>query len=159
MRLLALAVGIAIIVSLPAAWCAELAAGIEFGPPTFALERLEVLEVTRSCQVDLAAGETLVSLPVSELGKGREDFLLQRRHCACHRKASRKKEGKRESPAKTASRARLEDRPGGRAHDKKENRKHCRSLPGLRRGALAHRGLHGLQVMRLLEVRMNSCKP
>lgn len=69
MRLLALAVGVVLAMTLPGeALCAEMAAGIELGPPVFALERSEVLAVTRSCTVELPVGESVFSLPAAELG-------------------------------------------------------------------------------------------
>ncbi len=69
MRLQALAVGIAIILVLPATGlCAGLATGIDLGPPTIMLEPAEVLQVTRSCTVSLPAGESIFALPASDLG-------------------------------------------------------------------------------------------
>lgn len=69
MRLLALVAVIAIACALPVpAGCVELSTGITLGPPTFELERAEVLQVTRSCAVSLPAGETVLALPFSELG-------------------------------------------------------------------------------------------
>ncbi len=70
MRTLACVVGLVAAMGLPgAAEGAELAAGVELGPPVFTLERAELLTVTRSCTVSLPAGESVLSVPAVELGE------------------------------------------------------------------------------------------
>lgn len=78
MRLFALVAGIAMMCALPiSAGCVELSAGVALGPPTFALERAEVLQVTRECAVSLPAGETVLALPFSELGVDPATAILE----------------------------------------------------------------------------------
>ena len=78
MRLLALVTGIAMVCALPVpVGCVELSTGVTLGPPTFALERAEVLQVTRSCAVSLPAGETVLVLPFGELGVDPATAILE----------------------------------------------------------------------------------
>ncbi|MGC9319323.1 MAG: hypothetical protein ACP5KN_14920 [Armatimonadota bacterium] len=62
---------------LPPAVAAQLTTAIQLGPPVIRLQRSDVLEVTRRGTVGLQQGESLLQLPVEELGVAPADVWLR----------------------------------------------------------------------------------